>query len=130
MHGVTAKVAQEVIVFLQDDYLDARTGKQKSVDESGGTAAGYTDLGSQIGHALTLPAEGCGSRSLRFTRQSEILPPPPAHGGADPFGGSAGGDADLRDDLGRHGCKYAERVVVGGDGYRHEQSDLSAAGRD
>jgi hypothetical protein len=57
MHGVAAEVAQEVIVFLQDDNLNAGTGKQKSVNESGGTAAGYTDLGSQSGHALTLPAD-------------------------------------------------------------------------
>lgn len=56
MHGVAAEVAQEVIVFLEDDDLDAGTGEEKSVNESGGTAAGYTDLGSQSGHALTVPA--------------------------------------------------------------------------
>jgi len=44
-------------VFLQDNDLDPRTGKQQSVNEPGGTAAGHTDLGPHLSHALTLPAD-------------------------------------------------------------------------
>jgi hypothetical protein len=61
VHGVAAEVAQEVVVFLQDDNLDAGAGEQEGVHEPGGTPTGYADLGSQSGHALTLPA---GARYL------------------------------------------------------------------
>src|SRR5271166_1940399 len=57
MHGVAAEVAQEVVVFLQNHGLDTGAGKQESVNESGGTAAGNTDLGLHRSHELSLPAD-------------------------------------------------------------------------
>jgi hypothetical protein len=45
MHGVAAKVAQEVVVLLQDNNLDPGAGKQQRVHQAGRTATGNTDLG-------------------------------------------------------------------------------------
>lgn len=58
MHGVAAKVAQEVIVLFQDNNLDAGAGKQQRMDQAGGTTTGDTDLGlNNSRDYLTLPCE-------------------------------------------------------------------------
>jgi len=58
MHGVTAKVAQEVIVFFQNNNLDSGTGQQQRMYQARRTTTGNTDLGSQnAGHAPTLPGD-------------------------------------------------------------------------
>jgi hypothetical protein len=55
MDGVAAEVAQEVIVFFQDNNLDPGTGQQEGVNQTGGTASGDTYLGlKNARHALTL----------------------------------------------------------------------------
>lgn len=56
MHGVTAKVTQEVIVLLQDDNPDSGAGEQERVNEAGGAPTGNTNLGlKDFRHGPTLP---------------------------------------------------------------------------
>src|SRR5581483_12423929 len=57
MHGVTAEVAQEIVVLFQDDDLDPGAGQQQRMNQARGTATGNTDLGLQdLSHVPTLPA--------------------------------------------------------------------------
>ena len=45
MHGVAAKIAQEVVVLLLDNNLEPGASNLPRVIQAAGTATGYTDLG-------------------------------------------------------------------------------------
>jgi hypothetical protein len=63
MHGVAAEIAQEITVLFQNDNLDPGAGKQKGVDQAGGTATGNTDLGLQdLRHGPTLLVDSSAKR--------------------------------------------------------------------
>ena len=55
MHGVAAEIAQKITVLFQDNNPDPGAGKQKSVNHTGGTTTGNTNLGLQnLCHGPTL----------------------------------------------------------------------------
>ena len=48
MDGVTAKIAEEIGVFFQDDDIDASPGEKKAEDHAGGTTADDAAAGGQL----------------------------------------------------------------------------------
>ena len=73
MHGVTAEIAQEIVVLFQDDDLDPGAGQQQRMNQARGTATGNTDLGLQdLSHEPTLTCDQPGADTSRWARNASI----------------------------------------------------------
>src|SRR6201990_3227717 len=67
MHGVAAEVAQEVVVFFQNNDVDSGARQQQRMHEARRTATGNTDLGSQnSGHERRSPPQAGGGIPSRI----------------------------------------------------------------
>src|SRR6476620_11089411 len=80
MHGVAAEIAQKITVLFQDNNPDPGAGKQKSVNHTGGTTTGNTNLGLQnLCHGPTLLRGMAGSVGQLSSLDRVRTPPRPCN---------------------------------------------------